>query len=192
MRLAPMLFALMPALAGLAAPAQAQAQYGDINFGDNTSDYANNGECDDPRFAGEGMASILTVTDRMRDAVDCEAGVKAGKLTFEPMPFYRGQGRPPTMGEIRFGDDASAYANDRSCDDSRFGGRLMASVLIEGDIGHDATDCRTGMVQGELVYLGTAGRPYAPDIAVSATATSRCATSGGVASSTPTTSITCR
>lgn len=44
---------------------------GDIDFGDNSSEWARDGECDDPRFAGRGMASTLLEDDQLRDADDC-------------------------------------------------------------------------------------------------------------------------
>ena len=47
---------------------QASAQ---INFGNDASQWANDGECDDPRFEGNGMASTLLNDDRFHDATDC-------------------------------------------------------------------------------------------------------------------------
>ena len=42
------------------------------NFGNDTSPWANDGECDDPRFEGSGMAEYLVNEDRFRDRKDCE------------------------------------------------------------------------------------------------------------------------
>ena len=43
-----------------------------INFGDNTSEWADDGECDDPRFSGPASATTLLPVDTGRDAVDCK------------------------------------------------------------------------------------------------------------------------
>ena len=53
---------------------------GSINFGDDTSDWARDGECDDPRFAGDGMAAIPTGSSRGRDATDCSRFYNAGRV----------------------------------------------------------------------------------------------------------------
>lgn len=42
-----------------------------IQWGDDSSDYANDGACDDPRFEGVGAAEILMSDDSGRDASDC-------------------------------------------------------------------------------------------------------------------------
>lgn len=49
------------------------ASTGGIDFGDNISNWANNGECDDPRFEGQGMAAFLIDSDIFHDANDCAA-----------------------------------------------------------------------------------------------------------------------
>ena len=44
--------------------------------------------------------------------------------------------------DIDFGDDASQWANDSQCDDMRFEGPGMTTtLLLDRDIGHDASDC---------------------------------------------------
>ena len=61
---------------GSAAPASA------VDFGDDTSEWANDGECDDPRFAGDGMTSTtLLDSDILHDATDCRQAYEAGRLT---------------------------------------------------------------------------------------------------------------
>ncbi len=52
-----------------------------IDFGDNNSAYANDGECDDPRFEGDGMAVVSFDEDIARDANDCRAAYEAGTIT---------------------------------------------------------------------------------------------------------------
>ena len=51
-----------------------------IEFGDNSSDWAGDGECDDPRFAGRGMASTLLEEDRLHDADDCRELFSEGAI----------------------------------------------------------------------------------------------------------------
>lgn len=56
---------------------------------------------------------------------------------------------------VDFGDDTGEWANDNECDDSRFEGPGMtATPLLEEDIGHDATDCRTAYEAGRLTLRG--------------------------------------
>ncbi len=42
-----------------------------IDFGDDSSEYANDGTCDDKRFEGRGAASLITSGYEGRDATDC-------------------------------------------------------------------------------------------------------------------------
>jgi hypothetical protein len=56
---------------------------------------------------------------------------------------------------IDFGDDASQFSKDGECDDMRFSGPGMTdTTLIDSDIRHDATDCRSSYNQGRLTYQG--------------------------------------
>ena len=56
---------------------------------------------------------------------------------------------------INFGDDSGRFSKDGECDDMRFDGAGMTStLLIDSDVFHDATDCRTAYNQGRLRYLG--------------------------------------
>ncbi|MFG1498158.1 hypothetical protein ABMA57_16110 [Saccharospirillum sp. HFRX-1] len=52
----------------------------DIEWGDNSSHWANDGECDDPRFAGPGAAANNTVSDRYHDANDCRMLYDQGEI----------------------------------------------------------------------------------------------------------------
>ncbi len=55
-----------------------------IDFGDDSGDFANDGECDDPRFRGQGMTSTpLMHDDIKRDASDCRAAYKNKQLTLQ-------------------------------------------------------------------------------------------------------------
>lgn len=52
-----------------------------INFGHDSGEWANDFECDDPRFTGKGMTSTpLLDSDIRRDATDCAAAYRAGQI----------------------------------------------------------------------------------------------------------------
>lgn len=51
-----------------------------IDFGDDLSRWANDGECDDPRFNGEGSATTLVEADRYHDATDCRTLYERGAV----------------------------------------------------------------------------------------------------------------
>ena len=51
------------------------------NFGDDSSQWSQDGECDDPRFQGTGMASTLIDADRFSDATDCRDLYNLGRIT---------------------------------------------------------------------------------------------------------------
>ena len=51
------------------------------NFGDDSSQWSQDGECDDPRFQGAGMASTLIDADRFSDATDCRDLYNLGRIT---------------------------------------------------------------------------------------------------------------
>lgn len=53
-----------------------------INFGDDSSQWANDAECDDPRFAGPGTHEVLLAEDIYRDATDCMKLLQAGLITY--------------------------------------------------------------------------------------------------------------
>ncbi|VAW22149.1 hypothetical protein MNBD_ALPHA12-965 [hydrothermal vent metagenome] len=134
-----------------------------IDFGDNSSEWANDDECDDPRFAGKGMAEVLMDADLGKDANDCLALYQAGSITLSDAG-----NKVPDAGVIDFGDDSSEWANDGECDDPRFAGKGMADELLDIDMGKDATDCRT-LFENKQIYLAS-GKPgdagKAPDAGI--------------------------
>ncbi len=145
--------------AGLGGPVMAQGA--DVDFGDDSSQWANDGECDDPRFTGEGSAAELEEADRGKDATDCRTAFEAGTIALAegedgtlddtPAPAADAPATPAaTTNEIDFGDDTSEWANDGECDDPRFAGTGMADELEDVDIGRDATDCRTAFEAGVI------------------------------------------
>jgi hypothetical protein len=136
-------------VAGLMAPSQAQTD-AEIDFGDDTSEWANDGECDDPRFTGEGMAAELEDVDIGKDASDCQAAFEDGAITLVEAEEIAGDPPVGPTTEIDFGDDTSEWANDGECDDMRFTGEGMAAELEDIDVAHDATDCRSLFEAGSI------------------------------------------
>lgn len=128
-----------------------------IDFGDNTSQWNSDGECDDPRFSGTGMAQQLVDADLAHDAQDCLALYKDGSITLN-----RDSQPAPQTGAIDFGDDSSQWSNDGECDDPRFAGEGVAGLLLEADLGHDATDCSSLLEAGKIYLAGNGGEVPAP------------------------------
>lgn len=123
---------IMACLAGTPALSQ------DIYYGDDSSDWANNNECDDRRFIGSTMTTILNNEDIGRDATDCRAGVESGALTlWSAEKAYA----VTQCSAIDFGDDSGEFVDDHECDDIRFEGMGMASSVGQDNIGRDASDC---------------------------------------------------
>ncbi len=53
----------------------------DIDFGDDSSEWANDGECDDGRFIGPGMTeTVLLDEDAGHDATDCRTAYEKGDI----------------------------------------------------------------------------------------------------------------
>ena len=146
-------------VAGLSAPALAQSADA-IDFGDDSSEWANDGECDDPRFAGDGMAGELVDADLARDATDCRTLFEAGSITLTAPDT----GDSADISAIDFGDDTSDWARDGECDDPRFAGSAMAIELEDIDIGRDATDCRTAYEAGSITLVGEGDPAMLADI----------------------------
>lgn len=123
----------------------------DIDFGDDSSEWAKDGECDDPRFTGTGSAQELVDADLMKDATDCRAAYEAGTVTLKDAS---GAAATTPVGEIDFGNDTSEWAKDGECDDPRFTGTGVASTTLAEDIKKDATDCRAAVEAGTATYQG--------------------------------------
>src|SRR5690606_4707200 len=126
----------------------------EIDSGDDSSEWANDGECDDPRFTGAGAAAELGDEDRMKDATDCQAAYEAGTVTLSEAPET--SAGMLAAGDIDFGDDSSEWAKDGECDDPRFTGIGVAGQTLAGDIRRDATDCRAAFEDGTATYEGEA------------------------------------
>jgi hypothetical protein len=110
-----------------------------LDFGDDSGEWANDGECDDRRFLGQGMAGWIGWINSGRDASDCRALYEAGSIRL----WNWSAARAATQCDaIDFGDDASGEAGDGECDDLRFDGPGSAPGLTDEHIAHDASDCR--------------------------------------------------
>ena len=121
--------------AGLQGP---ETSGGMIDFGDDSSDFALDGECDDRRFTGAAMALGLGWDNVGRDATDCRQGMENGLLSVWDLATALSATRCDL---IDFGDDSSEYAMDSECDDPRFEGPGVASGVNELNLRSDATDC---------------------------------------------------
>lgn len=65
---------------------------------------------------------------------------------------------------IDFGDDDGEWSRDGECDDKRFQGPGMTDTpLLDSDIKHDATDCRTAYNQGRLTLISASEAKGAPE-----------------------------
>ena len=53
------------------------------HFGDNTGEWPFDGECDDPRLTGPGIADTLYGENEGRDAADCRALHEAGEVWWD-------------------------------------------------------------------------------------------------------------
>ena len=144
----------LAAIALVAAAAPVPAFADDVNFGDDSGRFSKDGECDDMRFDGAGMTDTLLIdSDILHDATDCRAAFNQGRLKY--LGGHR-RGTPASTsttsaGRIQWGDDSSKYSKDGECDDKRFTGAGMTTTpLLDSDIQHDATDCRSAFNAGRL------------------------------------------
>ncbi|MDA9207574.1 hypothetical protein N9O61_01675 [Octadecabacter sp.] len=70
--------------AGLLATAGCMTVPAGFVWGTNESKWANDGDCDDPRFDGVGAHTLLLPEDAYKDANDCRALFEAGKVFLRP------------------------------------------------------------------------------------------------------------
>jgi hypothetical protein len=129
-----------------------------IDFGDDSGNWPNDGECDDPRFGGPGVNDLPVPADVLADATDCRAMVDTGRASLLP---GAPAARRDTAG-LDFGDDSGPWPNDNECDDPRFAGQGSAAVPDARGILVDATDCRR-LYEGGYVEVSTAPLPEASD-----------------------------
>ncbi len=118
-----------------------------IDFGDDSSAWANDGECDDPRFEGEGMAASTARDTIGKDATDCQTLLESGTVAYSSVQFDPDL---TVFNGIELGDNTSEWANDGVCDDPRFIGENMAISPQHKNILHDRNDCSYGVQLGSL------------------------------------------
>jgi hypothetical protein len=95
------------------------------DFGDNTSRWADDGECDDPRFEGAGAADTLLEVDRGHDAADCRTLFIAGRITLRD-----GGARERThRGRLEIGDQT--LSSGEYADDYAFAGSAGQHAVVD-------------------------------------------------------------
>lgn len=103
-------------------------------FGDDSSSWANDGECDDPRFEGAGSAGALLDDDRAHDASDCKKLFDQGRVALRGA----NQGRPEDSasnrsrvehGRLQSGDDV--LTSGEFADVFRFDGRSGSRAIVD-------------------------------------------------------------
>ena len=109
-----------------------------VDYGDDSGQWTNDGECDDRRFVGQGMAQSLAWLDVGRDATDCQGLAESGAIK----AWVMADALAATQCSALAGDDASEFANNGICDDPQFEGLGMDPIITEAERGHDATDCQ--------------------------------------------------
>ena len=140
-----------PASASRTADTRPPTRHQSIDFGDDTGEYARDGECDDPRFEGAGMSLPAGLGSQIgRDAADCRQHYRANRISLSGVDL--------NSGRIDFGDDPRGdsvwWVQDSDCDDPRFQGVGMARHPIGRARGHDATDCRRLFDSGRIRLFG--------------------------------------
>jgi len=127
-----------------------------IDYGNDDSGWANDGECDDPRFEGPGMASSTNRDNIRKDATDCRTLLEEGRVSYSNVQFDPDL---TSFNGIELGDNTSEWANDNVCDDPRFVGDGMAISPMHKDILHDRNDCSYGVQLGTLTVADTLPDP---------------------------------
>ena len=117
-----------------------------LKFGTNKSEYSNDGECDDRRFFGKGMATDLDRDDIGMDARDCEKLYLAEKIQLWVLADAQAATK---FSNLELGNNSSEWANDGECDDIRFEGPGTASMTSDNDTKKDANDCRNALKFGQ-------------------------------------------
>jgi hypothetical protein len=112
-----------------------------IDFGDDSGPFTTDGECDDPRFAGPGVAASTFEGAEFTDASDCSSLYMAGALTYSD-PDTAVSEAAVDSSAVNFGDNSGMFTDDGECDDPRFEGPGSAAFTSEASELRDANDCR--------------------------------------------------
>ena len=147
--------ALAVCLAGVTS-----ALYAQTDFGDNSSHWANDGECDDPRFEGKGAANTLLDEDLGHDAADCGKLFDAGRITLR------------TNGASVSGDEEREDSEDGRVHDGRLekgddtlsSGEYADGYSFDGAAGqHAAVDLRSSDFDTYVFVRAPSGEQFDND-----------------------------
>jgi len=116
------------------AETQTTLSVSDIDFGEDSGAYINDGACDDARFEEDGDLWDYQRSHVLNDATDCKTLYEAGELTLF----------------LDFGDNSGEYANDDTCDDNRFTGEGRSILETDSHVKRDAVDCIVAYRAGTL------------------------------------------
>lgn len=134
-----------PSIVGifLALPVVAQTT---PDFGDDSSEFAFDHECDDPRFTGWGVATSTSTENTGTDASDCSHLYSLGQIRLSQTESKGVE----QCASINYGDNSSQWSNNNECDDPRFAGGGVPGIMNLEDIGRDAADCQSLCESGSI------------------------------------------
>lgn len=107
---------------------------GDIAWGDDSGEYANDNACDDARFSADGDDWAYQRQHVLHDATDCRSLYETDSIT-----LY-----------LDFGNNSGEYADDDTCDDNRFTGSGRSILTTDSHVKRDSADCIEAYQQGRL------------------------------------------
>lgn len=122
---------------------------GSIDFGIDDLDQIDlgdwnlDGQCDDPRFVGDGMGDPTYTALAGRDASDCRELHDTGTIRLRQVGETAG---------LNFGDDTGEWARDEECDDPSFEGPGMGATDSHEHLLSDASDCRDAFAAGTVRF----------------------------------------
>lgn len=93
-------------------------------FGDDSGLWPNDGQCDDPRFSGRGMADRLVNYSRLGDATDCNTLFNSGRIEENDRYLQRFTGRLSSSDPVM---DGRGYYTTRTFDGVR-GERVLLDL----------------------------------------------------------------
>ena len=137
-----------------------------IAFGDDSGKWASDGECDDPRFWGGGVADNIESVHVFKDESDCRAAVRKGTAHLVGTGFLRSRLLNALPAGQELGDDSGEWAFDGECDDPRFEGEAVADIVVANDIRKDATDCGRALLDGGAKFRPIASLDFGDDNSV--------------------------
>lgn len=105
-----------------------------IEWGDDSGDYANDAACDDARFHDDGDDWTYQRNHVLHDATDCRSLYDAGTITLH----------------LDFGNNSGEYADDNTCDDNRFTGEGRSILTTDSHVKRDSADCIAAYQAGRL------------------------------------------